>query len=187
MGSNGWSKERKIAFMPSQDHVSLLTNKLNWARNGVAGQRVVGVRASRHAEGMQTARLLGTHRVGTISLPNHQFLNPSFYRSGHTLSSRGFLAGRWACLYHIGQPPLAYSLHYTFPTPLALTFKASLGADRWTEYAYSRGVVYEVGYLYFAGGRRRECLFVCRKSAIRYSVWGIVMLFKRDSREGMVS
>ena len=151
-----------------------------WLANALWGEGVEGT-----LEGMQTARLLGTHRVGTISLPNHQFLNPSFYRSGHTLSSR-FLAGRWACLYHIGQPlSRACSLHYTFPTPLALTFKASLGADRVDKYAYSRGVVYESGTCTLLG-EGDENAYSSAENPLLGTPWGIVMLFKRIRRKVVV-
>ena len=145
----------------------------------MAGQRVVDVEGT--LEGMQTAKAVGTHRVGTISCKS-PVLNPSFYRSGHTLSSRvprwslGMPLPHWpapprvllALTLRLYPTPLAYSLHYTFPTPLALTFL--WGPTGWTSTPNPERVVYEVGYLYFAGGRRRECLFVCRKSAIRYSM-----------------
>ena len=151
----------------------------------MAGQRVVGVEGT--LEGMQTARLLGTHRVGTISLPNHQFLNPSFYRSGHTLSSR---VPRWSLgmpLPHWPAPPLAYSLHYTFPTPLALTFKASFGGRQGGQVRLIQRRGLRSRVLVLCWGEGDENAYSSAENPLLGTPWGIVMLFKRDSREGMVS
>lgn len=137
-------------------------------------------------EGMQTARLLGTHRVGTISLPNHQFLNPSFYRSGQHLV---FTIPRWS----LGMPlphwpaPIAYSLHYTFPTPLALTFKASLGADRGGQVRLLQRRGLRSRVLVLCLGEGDENAYSSAENPLLGTPWGIVMLFKRDSQEGMVS
>ena len=72
--------------MPSQDHVSLAHQQTElgekW-RGWPTRPGSEGVEGT--LEGMQTARLFGTHRVGTISLPK---VNPSFYCSDHTLSPR---------------------------------------------------------------------------------------------------
>ena len=66
----------------------LLTNKLNWTRTELVNATT---EEERPRAGIERTTLvpskadegLGTHRVGTISLPK---VNPSFYCSDHTLS-----------------------------------------------------------------------------------------------------
>ena len=152
----------------------------------MAGQRVVGVEGT--LEGMQTARLLGTHRVGTISLPNHQFLNPSFYRSGHTLSSR---VPRWSLgmpLPHWPAPPpsrVLLTLH--FPNAPRPHLQGFLGGRQGGQVRLLQRRGLRSRVLVLCWGEGDENAYSSAENPLLGTPWGIVMLFKRDSREGMVS